>query len=395
MVTHFFYLERFIFKVILLCILSCIGVLYACGPNTSHPINETNPTNTAASSVVKHAIGFDLQSFEDWQLLSFFRHFNASIDTIQYVLYNEGTTIPAKYSGLEKIQIPVKGIGLLHSSYISFLEFCGAMDRIVAVSEAKYVYHDSLHKALEEGLIPEIGYEESINREKLLELGSPLVLNVGFPNSPNKSSQLLKALDIPVLVFSEWQEESPLGRAEWVKIVAALTGTEQLVAEKFSKVEAEYHRLTSLTKEKASSPTVICNLPYKGAWYMPGGDSYFSNILQDAGADYLWSDSQGTGGLQVDFEAVYAKGLTTDFWINPGLSASLRDVIDKDERLADFKPVADGKVFNSTNRVSEWGANDYWESAVVRPDLVLRDLISIIHPDQMPEHKLFYYKQLK
>ena len=38
-------------------------------------------------------------------------------------------------------------------------------------------------------------------------------------------------------------------------------------------------------------------------------------------------------------------------------------------------------------------SNDYWESAVVNPDIVLRDLIKIFHPE-LVEEPFVYYKQL-
>ena len=354
---------------------------------------KSSLNNPPPSSYVKHAIGFDITPHEDWQLLSLFQHFNRSVDTLNYVLYREGASIPDKYKDHQRIEIPVNDIAL-HSSYISYFEFCGALDCIKAVSEAKYIYHDGIYKAVSERLLPEIGYEESLDREKLLEIGSPLVLNVGFPNAPNKSSQLLEALDIPVLVFSEWQEETPLGRAEWVKVIAALTGKEEEAIAKFERIEKEYLRLKSMTKQLSPRPTVICNLPYKGDWYMPGGDSYISNILNDAGAEYLWSDSPGTGGIQVDFEVVYAKGMVADFWINPDLTASIRQITDKDERLADLLSVIKGNVYNCINRIAPNGANDYWESALTRPDIVLKDLIRIFHPQLLPDHDLYYYTHL-
>ncbi|MCK5102905.1 MAG: ABC transporter substrate-binding protein, partial [Cyclobacteriaceae bacterium] len=201
-------------------------------------------------------------------------------------------------------------------------------------------------------------------------------------------------LGIPVLVFSDWQETGLLGRAEWVKVVAALTGSEKLVNEKFELIEKEYKKLTSLTKDLDNPPKIICNLPYKGSWYVPGGNSYVSNLLHDAGSDYLWASDDGTGGIQMDFETVYAKGIEADFWINPDFAKTLQDIIDTDERLIDFKPISTRSVYNSNFRMSRGIANDFWESGIVNPHLILADLIKILHPELLPDHQLFYYKQI-
>jgi len=45
-------------------------------------------------------------------------------------------------------------------------------------------------------------------------------------------------------------------------------------------------------------------------------------------------------------------------------------------------------------RTSTKGANDYWESGVVYPDLVLRDMLKIMHPEAVNE-EFVYYQQLK
>lgn len=128
---------------------------------------------------------------------------------------------------------------------------------------------------------------------------------------------------------------------------------------------------------------------------MPGGDSYVSNVISDAGANYLWSDDQGTGGIQIDFEAVYAKGITADYWINPGAANTIVDILGNDERLEDFESIETGRIFNSNNRVVRGVANDYWESSITKPDVILADLIKIFHPDLLPDHELYYYKQIR
>ncbi|MCK5210026.1 MAG: ABC transporter substrate-binding protein [Cyclobacteriaceae bacterium] len=345
-------------------------------------------------SNIKHAIGFDLVDYETFKVLNIIRHYNETSDTLSYVLYEEGADTHENFSDLYQIQIPIQNIALLHSSYLSFFDLCEAKDHIKAISEAKYIYDESVYSSVQNGELIEVGYGETLDKERLLELNISAVVTVGFPNTPNKSQQMLDELGIPVLVFSDWQETGLLGRAEWVKVVAALTGSEKLVNEKFELIEKEYKKLTSLTKDLDNPPKIICNLPYKGSWYVPGGNSYVSNLLHDAGSDYLWASDDGTGGIQMDFETVYAKGIEADFWINPDFAKTLQDIIDTDERLIDFKPISTRSVYNSNFRMSRGIANDFWESGIVNPHLILADLIKILHPELLPDHQLFYYKQI-
>ena len=393
MLIQYLFTLRITFRSII-SICSCLILVCSCQPKRdSLPAASDHKTVTGQSNI-KHAIGFDLVDYETFKVLNIIRHYNETSDTLSYVLYEEGADIHENFSDLYQIQIPIQNIALLHSSYLSFFDLCEAKDHIKAISEAKYIYDESVYSSVQNGELIEVGYGETLDKERLLELNISAVITVGFPNTPNKSQQMLDELGIPVLVFSDWQETGLLGRAEWVKVVAALTGSEKLVNEKFELIEKEYKKLTSLTKDLDNPPKIICNLPYKGSWYVPGGNSYVSNLLHDAGSDYLWASDDGTGGIQMDFETVYAKGIEADFWINPDFAKTLQDIIDTDERLIDFKPISTRSVYNSNFRMSRGIANDFWESGIVNPHLILADLIKILHPELLPDHQLFYYKQI-
>ena len=119
------------------------------------------------------------------------------------------------------------------------------------------------------------------------------------------------------------------------------------------------------------------------------------NLLADAGASYAWKENPDTGGMQQSFEVVYEKGLEAPFWINPGFSQNIEEVLNNDERLVDFRSVKEGNVYNSTNRLMRGEANDYWESGLVNPHFMLADLIQIFHPELQPDYTLYYFKPIR
>lgn len=388
------YLFRFSFLFVKFFIVACIVLVCCCKPkgNTLHNVKSRNiPTG---QSNVKYAIGFDIVNYYKYKILSIIGHYNETSDTLNYVLYEEGAIIHQDFTELDQIRVPLENIALLHSTYIAFFNFCNSASQIKAISEAKYIYDEVTYSRVQNGELSEVGYGESLDKERLLELDISAVITVGFPNTPNKSQQMMKELGIPALVFSDWQETTVLGRAEWVKVVAALTGNEKFANERFVQIEEEYKRLCSLTKNLDQQPDIICNLPYKGSWYVPGGNSYVSNLLHDAGANYIWAKEEGTGGIQMDFETVYAKGLEADYWINTDFANSRQDIIDKDERLLDLKPMKNGNIFNGNRRMARGISNDYWESGIINPQVILADLIKILHPELLPDHQLIYYKQI-
>ena len=140
---------------------------------------------------------------------------------------------------------------------------------------------------------------------------------------------------------------------------------------------------------------ILSGLPWKGAWYVPGGKSFAAQFIKDAGGSYLWDENRSTEALPLDLEMVYEKALKADCWINPGAASSIKDILQVDKRLGGLDVIKTGMVFNNNAVVNINGGNDYWESGVTNPHLILKDLVKIFHPELLPDHNFIYYKKLE
>ena len=191
-------------------------------------------------------------------------------------------------------------------------------------------------------------------------------------------------------------ETTPLGRAEWGKFLALFYNTEKEANEFFAQTAATYNELTTLTAGIEAKPTVFLNTAWEGTWYVPGGKSYLANFIADAGGDYLWSDDSSTGSLYLSYEEVLdVAGTNGEIWLNPGgFSFSAADVLMLDERYGEFSAYQNGEMYNNNNRLSEMGGNDFFESGIAYPEVILADLIVIFHPELLPDHELQYYLKL-
>jgi len=114
-------------------------------------------------------------------------------------------------------------------------------------------------------------------------------------------------------------------------------------------------------------------------------------MLADAGASYYWSKDSSTGSLALSFEKVVELQRNADIWLEIPFK-SYEEVLAVDHRYGLFKAYRDSMVFNNFGR-SNGMANDYWERGLCRPDLILKDLVSILHPELF-EHKLLFYNKL-
>jgi len=284
----------------------------------------------------------------------------------------------------------------LSSMHVALADFLGASDLVVGVGSFKYVSAPRVRQRIAAGQVYEVGQGKELNNELLVAHHPDLVMTTGWPGEGVDHFQTLRAAGVPVLINSEWVETTPLGRAEWVKVLAALLNKEAVVNQKFGAVAREYQRLAVLGRGAAKKPSVVIGLPFKDVWYVPDTDSYMAQFLRDAGATYHWDRTKApSGSLALSFEAVAPVALGADFWLQTGSLSTKAALLAQDARYAAFAPVKSGRVFNNNLRTNAQGSNDYWESGAMHPDLILADLLRILHPELLPTWTLRYYHPLR
>lgn len=271
----------------------------------------------------------------------------------------------------------------------------GIVDKLVGISNSKQVNTASVVEKIKTGQVVEIGNNANVNVEKLLELNPDLVTTFGIGNPDIDSYPKLLEAGLKVAINAEYMESSPLGQAEWLKFTALFFNHEAKAAKIFEEIAQQYQTIVSLAKSIKNRPTVFVGFNFKGTWYMPGGNSYVAQYLADAGANYLWKEDKSSGSLPLSFEKVFERAVNADYWLNLSQSWKTRkDLLADDNRYAEFKAVKEKNLYNNNARLNTTGGNDYWESGISNPHLVLSDLIKILHPEILPNHQLKYYRQL-
>ena len=349
----------------------------------------------AAKTRLTHSKGFTIEYFENYKLVKIVNRFSNKTDTLQYVLVQRGTPAPSGYPGAQVIQIPVQKLMVTSSMHVGLAEFAGAADVITGLAESKYITSPVVRKNLAAGKVAEVGNGSAMNYELIISMKPDLLMTMGSPDAPFARYQPLTGAGIPVMMNAEWMETDPMGRSEWVKLMAALLNKEEVVNPKFDAMEKEYNRLKDLAAKVTHKPEVVVGMPFKGTWYVPDADSYMTQFLRDAGTEYHWSNVKSTGSLAFNFETVAPVALKADFWINMSNAKTKEEIAANDQRYTQFNSYQKGTLYNNNKRLNDIGANDYWESGSVNPSLILADLVKIFHPEILPDHQLFYYQQLQ
>lgn len=280
----------------------------------------------------------------------------------------------------------------MSSTHVAMLDALGEADRIVGVSGKNFISSPAVVARLDS--IAEVGYEGNIDYEQLVAARPDVVLLYGV-NGASSMEGKLDELGIPYIYIGDYMEESPLGKAEWIRFIGELTGNAAVADSVFASIVNRYNTVKQLITAETGRPAVMLNAPMGDAWYMASPDSYMALLISDAGGDYLYRQPSARTSVPIDFELGYALLNQADFWINAGNAVSLDELRNLAPKLAALPVVTEGRVFNNNARLTPVGGNDFWESSSVHPDLVLADLVAILHPELLPDHTLYYFRHLQ
>ena len=342
---------------------------------------------------VTHSSGFAVEYHNNYKIVTVTNPWQGSQESFRYVLVQCGTPAPEGVEGAT-VEVPVQSLVALSTTYLPHLVSLSLVDRLVALDSLLWATTPEVVARIEAGELAEVGSGTSVNVEQLLEMQPGLVMAFGMGVPEWDTHPLLIEAGIPVALNGDFVEQDPLGRTEWIKFIAFFFNKEADAAQIFDGVVDSYTATAALAEGATKRPTVFLSSVYDGTWWMPGGDSFTAKLMADAGADYLWAGSGAVGSDPVDFEAVFEKAGNADFWLNPDNAFwnSQADVLQSDERYAEFAALAAGRLYNNNAQVNANGGNAFYESGAAHPDLVLMDLVKIFHPELLPDHQLVYYK---
>ncbi len=367
-------------------IISIIFILSSC---QSKSVKTTHPESSDIE-ILDYAKGFTITHFKDFDQVDVINPWKKNTVLARYYLVKSDSVILPN-EGI-KIRIPINSMVASSATHFGFLEELGSIDKVKAICSPKLIYNVTVQNMWERGLLVDLGDAFSIDTEKSIALNPDLVMISGYKQDDPYAIRLIDA-GIPVVLNNEWMEESLLARAEWIKFVGALVGEKELADSVFESVKKEYNQLSELAKNVANKPTVLSGSNFRGTWYLPGGRSYMAKLFKDAGADYYFADDSTAGSIPLQIENVIAKFAKADIWLNCNFS-TIEELLVADQKHGFFQPVKAKQVYNFNKRMLPSTANDFWEYSVVHPEILLKDVVKILHPELLPDYDLFFSEKL-
>jgi len=274
---------------------------------------------------------------------------------------------------------PLSRVVALSSAQIGYMLRLGEQGRIVAVGDGKYVADSALYQNVAAGAVAQVGSGPTLSLEKLMGLQPQLVMSFATGGGQDDYERI-EALGLPLMLTSEWQEEHPLAKVEWIKLYGMLFGVESRADSIYEQSKLVYLVTKSFAETNKGQipdcPRVLAGMSYGGVWYAPGGNSYTAQLIKDAGGSYLWA-GDSSRELRFSLEEIIALADSADIWINPGMFSTPEEILAAEPRAARIKAFKEKRVYQNDGRRGPGGGNDFYESAVTYPEELLREMTQI------------------
>lgn len=277
------------------------------------------------------------------------------------------------------------------TSHCQLLEDLGLADRIVGVADLKYIHIADIHKRVKEGRIADCGDAMSPDIEKIAELNPDAIFVSPFEGSGGFGR--LEKLGIPIIQTADYMETSALGRAEWMRYYGRLFGQGRRADSLFNVVDSTYQALQRYAGSLPMGRSVLTERKTGATWYTPGGASSMGTIIADAHARYAFAGDDHSGSLALSFEQIIDKAGQSDVWAfkyNGPQPMTRADLLREFHGYTALKAFQTGDIY-----MCDTSQKPYFEETPFRPDYLLREFITLLHPDAKLGEMRYYTKMTK
>ena len=288
------------------------------------------------------------------------------------------------------IHVPIQRAAVFTTVHCALLQDFGREGSIVGVADSKYIKIPYIQEQIAKGAIVDCGNGLNPVVEKIMDIKPDAILLSPFENSGGYGK--VEDLNIPIVECAEYMEKSPLARAEWMKFYGRLFGASEQADSLFAVVDSSYMALKERARQAGEGRSVLMDKMVGNVWYVPGGQSTIGQMLKDAGGRYPWADDDQSGSLSLAFETVLERAGECDVWLyrySGNHDMTLQELTAEHRGYDQLKAFRTGAVYGCNVEQSL-----FYEETPFRPDLLLAELLQILHPEITNLPPLRYYKKL-
>ncbi|MBS2212403.1 ABC transporter substrate-binding protein [Carboxylicivirga mesophila] len=364
------------------------ALMWSCTSRTSSNSKQSSVAEPDSTYIPHYAKGFVINYFEGYSQIVLNDPWGDSTKTETIALVRDESKLKVlKAQNDFVLKYPVSKWVALSSTMVNYAHALGVKHTIKGVAEPQYIADDYLQEAIASGQVKNVGLAVAPDVEIMVDIEPDFMMVSPFKDNHFKA---VESAGIPVITNADYLEHTPLGRAEWLVFVGELLGEGSNAKHQFEAIEKEYLAVKAKVSQVEDKPSVFTGHIYQGIWYTPAGQSYMANFFNDAGCNYIYNDTEGTGSLSLDYETIIDKAEHTDFWvliINYPTEVTYKEIETIDKRYTDFDAYKNKQVVVTNSSHSR-----YFEKGLLQPHVVLSDLAHAFHPALLPDYDPLYFQ---
>ena len=339
---------------------------------------------------LRHAANLCIVQYPDYTVVSMRNPWDTLKTLHTYILADKHKPLPEQLPEGTVVRLPLERLVVYSAVHGGLLAELGALDAIRGVCEVGYFRQPEIQERHSQGLVTDCGNSMSPDIETMIELRPDGIML--SPYEDNGGYGRVGKLGIPLIECADYLETSPLGRAEWMRFYGRLVGKAAEADSLFAAVEREYLDVKRKAGLAARRPKVLSDLMYGAVWYISGGNSTTGRLYADAGGDYVFAYLPNTGSIPLPFETVFDKGQQADYWFvkyNQPHDKTYRELKQEHAPYARFKAFGERHIYGcNTGRIA------YYEESPFHPDILLKDVVKILHPELLEGYEPKYFSNL-
>jgi iron complex transport system substrate-binding protein len=326
----------------------------------------------------KYAKGFEIHIYEN------------QTEILLYNLEKKGDTLDLVT--ISRSSDLLASTGCMSTTHLPFMKSLGLTNLVSGCGNAQWVKNADFKNLIHSGKIINLSKGDALDAELLLASGAKILFTYPFGDTYIDSE---KIPDVELIPISEYLEEHPLGRAEWIKVFGAIYGKKAAADSAFSSIEKTYLDVqhNSQKNTRPGNPKVLTASVQGDRWFVPPGNSYIGHLIEDAGGDFLYKDSIASSNYSFNQEAFFALLMNTEVYTEVNMDPSLTSI----EKLIGIRPFfgAIPAVLSKKIYFCNSSKTDYFGDAVLEPHIIIQDFAAAFYPDQYPDYRPKYFEKLE
>ena len=356
-------------------------------------LKTTAAATTSIQNQIEYATSLSIKKYPNYSVVTVSNPWPNASKNFTYILKDKNTVLPDSLQNQAVINVPLESVVVTSTTIIPYLEMLGVEKKLIGFPHTDYISSPKTRTLIDQGNVKNIGQNERLNIEQLIDLSPSLIVTFGIDNN-NPMLENLQKSGLNLLIQADWMEQTPLGKAEWIKLYGALFCKEKEAKTHFDAIVKNYQQAVALVQKQSKKPTVLYGSMYQDQWYVAKGQSWVAQLIKDAKGQYLWDKLEGSGSLGLSFESALEKGKNADYWIATGSFKSLAELAQANPHYRQFDAFKNKKIYCFETKIGATGGTIYYEQAPSRPDLVLKDYIKIVHPELLPNYTFTFAQKL-